>query len=138
MQLVILSEAFYNDFPRAQCPEILEKENRPYYCLAVRVSGHIFAIPIRHHIRHKFAFFTINDSGLDYTKAVVIDDPMYISSTSPWIDSMEWNILKGNENAIFYGFRKFLRQYMRALKHPENPRSTMFIKYTSLKYFDIS
>ena len=44
-------------------PEIMDKENRPYACFTVKIDGLLFAIPIRHHIHHRFAFFT--EGGLN-------------------------------------------------------------------------
>ncbi|MBR0380862.1 MAG: hypothetical protein IJH71_00280 [Eubacterium sp.] len=134
MKLIILSEKFYKIYGSKK--EILKKENRPYICLSVQIDQKTFAIPIRHNIGHPFCFSTLKPAGLDYTKAVVIEDQSYISPDKPWIDSKEWNIIKKNENKIFYQFRKYVRQYKRALKHPDNPRSKALLKYSSLQYFD--
>ena len=79
---------------------------------------------------------TIEDRGLDYTKAIIIEDQAYISPNPAIIDTAEWNIIKKNENEIFYGFRKYYRQYCRALKHPDNPRSEKILKYSTLQYFE--
>lgn len=113
----------------------MQKDTRPYACFTILVDGIQFAIPIRHHIHHPYAFITIGDGGLDYTKAVVIEDPSYISSTPAIIDTAEWNIIKANSNTIFYEFRKYFRQYLRALKHPNNPRSQKIIRYSTLQNF---
>lgn len=135
MKLVILSDTFYAKYGHFE--EILKKKDRPYYCVAIRVEGHLFAIPLRHHIRHAYAFFTVEDAGLDYTKAIPIDDPAFISADTPTIDSHEWNILRGNEDTIFNGFRRYIRQYKRALANKDNPRSSRLMKYSALQYFDI-
>ena len=135
MKLIILSDAFYLRY--GACKEILRKKNRPYYCVSITVDGHRFAIPLRHHVRHAYSFLTVGDAGLDYTKAVLIDDPTYITSDKPIIDSAEWNILRRNEDTIFKGFSRYVRQYKRGLANKENPRSKKLMKYSSLQYFDL-
>ena len=92
MKLKILSKDFYSTY--ADCKEILKKENRPYVCLTIEIGGIPFAIPFRHHIRHRYAFFTIGESGLDYTKAVVIAEARFLSNDHPTIESKEFAIIK--------------------------------------------
>ena len=89
MRIIILSQTFYALYPRTAFPEILDNDNRPYFYLTVKIENHSFAIPLRHHIAHPYAFMTIGDAGLDFTKAVIIDDPSDISSTTAWIDTNE-------------------------------------------------
>ena len=130
----------YKDMTKAELSaqkEILEKENRPYACLSVEIDQKRFAIPLRHSINHPFCFPTIRPAGLDYTKAVVLEDPSFISPDRPWIDSKEWNLIKTNENKIYRDFSKYIRQYKRALRHPDNPRSRIYIQYSSLNYFNL-
>lgn len=135
MKLITLSASFYERY--GNCTEILQKKDRPYYCLTVEVDEQLFAIPLRHHIHHHYAFFTIDEAGLDYTKAVVIENPGEINPTPPWINTEEWRIIRKSENEIFYGFRKYVRQYKRALRTPDNPRSQRLLKYSALQYFSI-
>ena len=104
--------------------------------MEICIDGVLYAIPFRHHIKHKNAFITYSECGLDFTKTVVIEDSVYISDKIPHIDSREWNIIKSSKNKIFFEFKKFLRQYKRALKNPNNPRSDSFLKYCSLQYFE--
>jgi len=136
MKLIFLSQDFYTDY--SQHSEIMAKNNRPYACFTIMIDSHLFAIPLRHHINHPFAYITVGNCGLDYSKAVVVDDPRYISSATPTIDSKEWNLIKAGYDVIFREFKKYLHQYKRALKHPDNPRSDIYLKYGTLKYFDIS
>ena len=135
MRMILLSQTFYAKYGGKA--EIMDKENRPYACFTVEIDGILYAIPIRHHIRHPFAFFTVGESGLDYSKAVVIEDPSYISDQKATIDQREWNAIKAGNDTIFYEFRKFVRQYKRALAHPDNPRSEQYLKYCTLRHFNI-
>ena len=68
MRLIYLSEKFYEKY--GNYPEILKNDSRPYTCLEIKIDGKTYAIPLRHHITHKYAFLTIGNQGLDYTKAV--------------------------------------------------------------------
>lgn len=77
MQLRILSEKFYDKY--SHCSEILKKNNRPYVCLTIELDGILFAVPLRHHIKHPYTFRTIGEAGLDYTKSVVIAEAQYLS-----------------------------------------------------------
>ena len=84
-----------------------------------------------------YAFITYDECGLDFSKAVVIESDLYISDQTPMVDTREWNIIKSSQNKIIFEFKKFLRQYKRALKNPDNPRSRSFLRYCSLQYFEI-
>lgn len=136
VKLIQLSEAFYKKYPHEEYPEIMEKNLRPYYCFTVKIEDTIFAIPLRHHITHRYAFYTGAESGLDYKKAVIIEDPSYIADTTPHIDTTEFRIIMGNEDLIFHEFRKYIRQYKRARKSPDKVRSKSVLQYSTLGYFD--
>lgn len=133
MNLVLLSPAFYSAY--AGCPEILTKPARPYVCLAVTIDGVRFAIPIRHHIPHQWAFFTIDRRGLDYTKAVVLSRPEYIGSTGAWIEQAEFDLLKKKERMIINGMRHYLQAYKKALRYPDNPHYENIRSRSALQYF---
>lgn len=134
MQLKILSEKFYNTY--SHCEELLKKENRPYACLTIELNGILFAVPFRHHIRHQYAFHTIGEAGLDYTKSVIITNMLFLSDDKPSIESKEFAIIKRKEQKIRYGLSKYVNQYKRAIKHRDNPRSKNILKYSTLKYFE--
>ena len=134
MKLIILTKEFYTEY--SNCKEILKKEERPYACLEIKLDNLIFAIPFRHHINHKFAFHTIGESGLDFTKAVVIANDTYISTDHPTIESAEFAIIKKEEQKIYYQFQRFLHQYRKAMKRPDVPRNAKLIQYSALQYFD--
>lgn len=134
MKLKILSEKFYDTY--ADCKEILKKEDRPYACFTIELDGLLFAIPFRHHINHRYAFYTIGEAGLDYTKSVIITDPLFLSDDKPTIESAEFSIVKREEQKIRYGLIKYINQYKRAMRHRNNPRSENILKYSTLQYFE--
>lgn len=134
MKLIILTKEFYNKYDK--CSEILKKHDRPYACVAIKTETCTFAIPFRHHINHKYSFHTIGEAGLDFTKAVVIVDDRYVSGDHPTIESAEFAIIRRDEQKIIYEFSRFLRQYRRAMAHPEHPRNHNLLKYSALQYFE--
>lgn len=134
MKLILLSGDFYKAYQN--CKEILKKENRPYVCLTVKIGENTFAIPLRHHISHKYAFITYGDCGLDYSKSVVINDSKYVSSLSPQIDKKEFGIIRKSKKAIEDGFIDYLNLYKRARCHADNPHYKYIVEFSSLQYFD--
>ena len=134
MKIIKLSKLFYETYK--DCPEIMKKPDRPYYCLEVVVSGITYAIPFRHHIKHQYSFLTIGNAGIDYTKAVVLSDDSMVSSEPARIETKEWRIINCNEDKIFAGFSKYLRLYKKAQKHSNVPKYSKIIQYSTLQYFD--
>lgn len=133
MELITLSPLFYDLY--AGCKEILTKPTRPYVCLTVEIDGVIFAIPFRHHISHKWAFFTVDKAGLDYSKAVVIADWRFVNPLSPTIEQAEFNRLKGKDALITNGMRKYLAAYRKAVRYPDNRHYDRIRACSALQYF---
>ena len=77
MKLILLSQEFYDKY--GHCKEILQKPSRPYISVEICIDGILYAIPLRHHIRHNNAFITKDESGLDFTKSIVIESDSFIS-----------------------------------------------------------
>ena len=71
-----------NDFYRAyrHCPEIEQKQQRPYIQVQIVIDGVIFAIPLRSNINHPHVHWTDkpNRCGVDFSKAIVVEDKKYI------------------------------------------------------------
>lgn len=59
MKFVLLSQAFYDKY--SECREILKKKDRPYCVMILQIGNNTMAIPLRSHIKHKYAFFTNKD-----------------------------------------------------------------------------
>lgn len=133
MKLIYLSPKFYSDY--TNCPEILMKVNRPYACLSITINKITFAIPFRHHIAHKYAFFTNGSFGLDYTKAVAITDPLYISPHPARINQKEFNAIKGKERAIARGMERYIKLYKKAIENGGNSYANIS-KFSALQYFE--
>lgn len=133
MRLILLSDKFYDEY--SSMPELLQKRTRPYICLEIKIDTQTYAIPFRHHISHKYAFFTREGCGLDYTKAVIIHDESYISSDRPRIEQREFNVIKGKEAKIIKGMTDYINLYKKASEHSDNPHYENIRRYSTLKYF---
>ena len=134
---VFLTADFYRD--HAHCSEIESKQNRPHVRILVQVNSLWFAIPFRSNIKHPHAFITDVQSGggIDYSKAVVLRDiGRYVDTNRrPRIRQNEFNALRGKDNIIESGLLKYIRQYKKALEHPDIPRNRMLLMYSTLQYF---
>lgn len=135
MRIIKLSADFYNRY--GSKPEILQKTDRPYSCLAMSVDGITYAIPLRHHIKHPYCFHTIGVAGIDFTKAIPLLENNFASDEDVRIDSKEWSILKRHEQDIYNSFKKYLFRYRKAKRHPDQPQNQNILKYSSLQYFDV-
>ncbi len=133
MKFIILSDDFYARY--ADCSEILQKHDRPYACLGVRIDGVSYAIPIRHHIHHKYAFKTIGEAGLDYTKAVVILASSDVGKTDVQISRAEWKLIKVNTQKIVREFSSYLKLYKKATIYQDSPHYQNILSNSSLQYF---
>lgn len=133
MRLIYLTDKFYADY--AGCKEILRKKKRPYACIEVEIDGFTFAIPFRHHISHKYAFLTIGNAGLDYSKAVIITKPEYISEQAAVIDAKEYALIKGKEPRLINGMQKYYRLYLKAAENASNSHYDNIRRCSALQYF---
>lgn len=93
-----LSARFYADYPQTQYPEIAQKQSRPYSCLLIEYMDDLFlCIPFRSHVRHKYAYHfkhsarsRRSQSGLDYTKIVLIKNNAYLDPAPAVVDQDEY------------------------------------------------
>ena len=140
-RLNYLSQLFYEVYNSAEYPEIEHKETRPYMVLLVRIEDNTFAIPFRTNISHnncyKFKHSTRPTeavTGLDYTKAVIINDELYIGESAR-INDKEYIELNDNYKFIVKQFSKFLADYIAFANGKNNYYNLMKFRFTTLKYF---
>ena len=133
MRLIFLAERFYN--AHRDHREIMQKQDRPYACLSVQIDGHTFAIPFRHHIEHKYCFRTVGTCGLDYSKAVIITEAD-VGEGMPQIDQKEFEAIKGKEQILANGMRRYVQTYKKAMERKGNPFYENIRRYSALQYFD--
>ena len=91
--------------------------------------------PLRHHINHKYAFFTTGKCGLDYTKAVPIMSQDDIDEHTPTIESSEFQHIKGKEKIIEKGLSNYIAVYKKASEHPGSTFYQNILRYSALQYF---
>ena len=132
-----LTKKFYEKY--SNCNEILKKEDRPYCVALFEVDGIIFAIPFRTHINHKNCYIFKNstrseNAGLDFTKAVVIKDDIFIGEEA-WVESSEYSEFINKHKVIANRFNKFIKNYKKWVLNPEYYKAQNVIKFSSLKYF---
>ena len=132
-----LTKEFYEEY--FNCSEILKKEDRPYCVALFEVDGITFAIPFRTHINHNNCYIfkkstRSENSGLDFTKAVVIKDDTFIGEET-WIESSEYSEFINKQKVISNRFKKFIENYKKWFKDPSYYRAERIIKFSSLQYF---
>ncbi len=135
MKYIFLSQQFYKDY--SHCSEIEQKQSRPYVMLVIKIDNLIFALPMRSHIKHNYAFITdiTCGCGIDYSKAVVItDQKLYIDNKQPRIRPNEYKALLGKEYIITKQFKKYLSDYKKAVS-AKSERVNSQYKYCTLQYF---
>lgn len=138
MRYYFLSQFFYNDYPAANFPEIERKSNRPYATICITINNHIFALPLRSHINHPYAYLTDKTKrcGVDFSKAVYISDNKYLDVTNkPYLRQNEFNFLKGKEYIIKNKFISYIKKYVAAQNSLDKNKMKPF-KFSTLHYFD--
>lgn len=104
------------------------------------VDGVLWGIPMRSHITHSHVIWTDkgNACGIDFTKAVVIEDPSaYISSEKPHIRPDEFKELKRiDEYRIATKMRQYIKEYKKAKENLHIPRNRQLVKFSTLQYFE--
>ena len=137
VRYIFLTQQFYVDY--ANCVEIEQKQTRPYVQVHVTINDINFALPLRSNIKHKHAFWTdkTNRCGIDFSKAVVIEDAKYIdNSIIPYIRPQEFRALLGKEYAVKQGLISYIERYKSAKINPNKHEKRILLKYSTLQYFE--
>lgn len=97
------------------------------------------AIPLRSNIKHPHAFWTdkTNNCGLDFSKAVIINDKnKYIDFiTKVLIRTKEFQAIKGKDHIITSKMKAYIKLYKKAYKSQNIKRNALLCKYSTLQYF---
>ena len=141
-KLNYLSSAFFEKYNANEYPEIENKSNRPYMVVLVKIKSNTFAIPFRTNIPHNNCYKFKNSSrpthsttGLDYTKAVIVNDSMYIGEAAR-IDDKEYVELNKNFPFIIKQFKKFVSDYINFANGQQSYYVAKKFRFTTLKYFE--
>lgn len=146
-QVYLLSTKFVQDYPASTYPELMHKMGRPYTCLLINTHEDYFiCVPFRSFITHKNAFLfkgttrsQRTQSGLDYSKIVIISNPDYIDSSTPAVvDQDEYNEMMSHLSQIVKEAVSYVDTYINHVNgsSPLHPRQfARQYGYTTLAYF---
>ncbi len=88
-KLNYLSADFYAAYDSVTFPEIENKSNRPYIVILLKIENNTFALPFRTNVKHSSCYKfktssrpTDTITGIDYTKAVVVNNSNYIGASA--------------------------------------------------------
>lgn len=133
-------------YPLSSYPELMYKQGRPYNCLLIDLHyDYLICIPYRTHIRHNNAYHfknsarsKNNESGLDYSKMLIIKDESYLSSKNVVIDQDEYKETMQNIKRIAEEASAYLNNYINHINKSKPLNVNQFnrhYKFTTLQYF---
>lgn len=137
MDFIFLSDSFYSAYNR--CKEIEQKRDRPYIQVCIRINSHLFAVPLRSHIKHKYVLWTDEERGcgLDFSKAVVIKRSEFIDGErKPYIRPNEFEALRGKDHLIKQKLLQYINTYKKARRRLDVPRNRIICGFSTLQYFE--
>ena len=119
-QILKLNGRFYRDHPADQYPEFLMKEDRAYNCLIVDThEDYVICIPFRTDMRHRNGFrfrgsvrSRKHQSGLDYSKVILLRDSRYLGDAHLMIDTDEYREMVRNISRIVYEVCAYIDDYV--------------------------
>ena len=146
-QVLKLTKQFYDDYPNPPYKEIVRKDTRPYNCLLIQSCYEYFiCIPYRSHIKHRYAYKFKNsirskrtDSGLDYSKIVIVKNTSYIDGMDAIVDKDEYNETRANIEYIKKDSQLYINDYVEHLigkseKYDAKEFARIY-RYSTLQYF---
>lgn len=140
-ELRYLSNNFLKKYPEIDYPEFENKKTRSYIVFLIQVDNHTFAIPFRTNMNHKYGYIfltsgrkTNSKAGLDFTKAVLVDDFSMLGAEAI-IDNKERLEISEKHFFIRKKFIVYYENYKRYLKHELNEYQSKAYYYSTLKYF---
>ena len=146
-QVLNLTTKFYSDYPDPPYKEIVRKDVRPYNCLLIQSHYDYFiCIPYRSHVNHKYAYkFKYSkrsrrtNSGLDYTKIVIIKNTDYIGISDAVVDTDEYKETRNNITYIKNDSQTYIDDYIKykhgkSTKYDERNFKRVY-GFSTLKYF---
>lgn len=145
-QIVQLTDLFYQHYLKSPYTEILKKRKRAYNCLLFQTYyNYLICIPYRSEISHSFSYLfkkshksKKHNSGLDYTKILIITNLEYIGTKDAIIDKDEYiETLKSFEK-IKKDALKYVEDYVAHIKKEKIMHPKLFKRkysFSTLKYF---
>ncbi|HAI5711670.1 TPA: hypothetical protein HJR26_005167 [Escherichia coli] len=109
--------------------------------IQIQLQGLTFAIPVRSHIRHDDCYIIERDMGrndirgmgLDYSKAMLITDPTYVSADIFLLKSKKAaKDLLSKEAHVTKQFSQYVERYVEAVKKNDNNILRRDYRFTTL------
>lgn len=124
----------------------MNKEKRAYNCFIFKLwDDRFICVPYRTEINHKYAYSfkqsarsKLHNSGLDFSKSVIITDENYICTQSAVVDTDEFHETIANIDIIANKVLQFVTDYIDYIKFQNNMSKQEFnrrYRYSPLKYF---
>lgn len=137
MKFIFITNDFFLDHEHLK--EIEKKDTRPYAMVKVQMNEIEFFLPLRSGITHKHLFQTDKDNkcGVDYSKAIIVNDPKYIDSKQPYIRPNEYRALLGKEYQLKVGMEKYIKDYKKALRKQHIHEYKNLCKFSTLQNYHI-
>ena len=127
MRFVLLRYDYLTDHPTI---EAMDKD-RPHAIILVQVRNLRFAIPLRTNLRHKQGFNTINNAGLDFSKALIVFEDRDIKRDIK-LSPEEFKKIVDNEDFIVRKFEKYVEKYISAVKNKKHGELNRAYRYSTL------
>jgi protein AbiQ len=106
--------------------ETLEKRERGYGIVEIVVNDLTFAVPFRSNMTHKHGFRTVFHNGqwngLDYSKAVIIEESDLEKEAFKFRRNDEYTKVKNNKEKINKNFKKYVNGYIAYMENPNDSR----------------
>lgn len=138
VKFVFLTKEFLDKYSNIENTQIEIKEYRPHMLIKETINNQnlTFAVPLRSNITHTNAFMLYGKSGVDYSKAVVVDPNKDLKNDYPIIRDKEYKKIEKNFYKILGGFRKFIHHYNdEVVVHPNKAENKTTAKFSALQYF---
>src|SRR5690606_4630419 len=119
------------------CVEILKDEDRQYLHIVTTYKGNTYLIPFRSEMNHNYGFkFSRTDSkGLDYSKAVIINDlPKYVVASQKNIPQYQHDLIVRNEAMIKRKFFRYVDDYCKAVQQQDANVLRRIGRFTASQY----
>lgn len=146
MDIRKLESLFYEE--NVHLKEVLDKtgnvwvgdKTRGYGIAVITLNGLTFGIPLRSNIPHKFHFLTKKNhqqkttKGLDYSKAVLLSNPAYISTVPFNIPSDEFSLIQSYSRQIQSEFEVYVMKYIEAVSSADQNKLRNY-KFSTLQNY---
>lgn len=123
MKLAKLHDDFFNE--NKDLVEVLDKnkqgewdgeKTRGYGVVLISIAGGLtFGIPLRSQIKHNSCFRTVDNAGLDYSKAVLIKNTVHVGEAFK-IPSDQYVKIADREVFITGRFTKYVEKYIQGVR----------------------